>query len=69
MINIKLFKINNPTLKLDVNNTFYFRHKVKDFAQITANSQRADGKKCPRFKLIILDEADSMTKSAQVSVL
>jgi len=41
------------------------RTKVKDFAQITANNQRADGKKCPKFKLIILDEADSMTKSAQ----
>ena len=42
------------------------REKVKNFAMTTANSQRADGKKCPNFKLIILDEADSMTKSAQV---
>lgn len=41
------------------------RNKVKNFAQTTANSQRADGKKCPKFKLIILDEADSMTKAAQ----
>jgi len=41
------------------------REKVKNFAMTTANSQRADGKKCPNFKLIILDEADSMTKSAQ----
>merc|ERR1712168_967383 len=41
------------------------RNKVKEFAQKTANSQRADGKKCPNYKLIILDEADSMTKSAQ----
>ena len=44
------------------------REKVKNFAMTTANSQRADGKKCPNFKLIILDEADSMTKSAQVSL-
>ena len=43
----------------------WFRNKVKNFAQTTANSQRADGKKCPKFKLIILDEADSMTKAAQ----
>ena len=43
----------------------FFRNKVKDFAQTTANTQRADGKKCPKFKLIVLDEADSMTKSAQ----
>jgi replication factor C subunit 2/4 len=41
------------------------RHKVKEFAQKTANSSRSDGKKCPNYKLIILDEADSMTKSAQ----
>ena len=32
---------------------------------MTANTQRSDGKKCPKYKLIILDEADSMTKSAQ----
>ena len=38
---------------------------VKEFAQKTANSARSDGKKCPNYKLIILDEADSMTKSAQ----
>ena len=47
----------------------FFRTKVKDFAQITANNQRSDGKKCPKFKLIILDEADSMTKSAQVRLI
>ena len=41
------------------------RTKVKNFAQMTANSQRKDGRKCPAYKLIILDEADSMTKSAQ----
>ena len=41
------------------------RTKVKNFAQMTANNQRNDGKKCPKYKLIILDEADSMTKSAQ----
>ena len=38
---------------------------VKEFARKTANSARSDGKKCPNYKLIILDEADSMTKSAQ----
>merc|ERR1712168_531974 len=41
------------------------RNKVKNFAQMTANNQRSDGRKCPKYKLIVLDEADSMTKSAQ----
>nr|XP_002129985.1 replication factor C subunit 4-like [Ciona intestinalis] len=41
------------------------REKVKNFAQLTANSLREDGKKCPPYKIIILDEADSMTKAAQ----
>lgn len=41
------------------------REKVKKFSQLTANNQTAGSKKCPSFKLIILDEADSMTKSSQ----
>uniref|UniRef100_A0A2C9KDZ4 Replication factor C subunit 4 n=1 Tax=Biomphalaria glabrata TaxID=6526 RepID=A0A2C9KDZ4_BIOGL len=41
------------------------REKVKKFAQLTAGGTRPDGKPCPPFKIIILDEADSMTKDAQ----
>jgi len=41
------------------------REKVKKFAQLTASGSRPDGKSCPPFKIIILDEADSMTKDAQ----
>ncbi|XP_023323635.1 replication factor C subunit 4 [Eurytemora carolleeae] len=41
------------------------REKVKNFAQLTASGTRPDGKPCPPFKIIILDEADSMTKDAQ----
>ncbi|BFZ00501.1 hypothetical protein BsWGS_03540 [Bradybaena similaris] len=41
------------------------REKVKKFAQLTAGGVRPDGKPCPPFKIIILDEADSMTKDAQ----
>jgi len=41
------------------------RDKVKNFAQQTASGTRSDGTKCPPFKIIILDEADSMTKDAQ----
>ncbi|GFO14072.1 replication factor c subunit 4 [Plakobranchus ocellatus] len=41
------------------------REKVKKFAQLTAGRARPDGKPCPPFKIIILDEADSMTKDAQ----
>ncbi|XP_023289574.1 replication factor C subunit 4 [Orussus abietinus] len=41
------------------------RDKVKLFAQLTAGSVRNDGKPCPPFKIIILDEADSMTTAAQ----
>lgn len=44
------------------------REKVKKFAQNTASSRRPDGKKCPPFKIIILDEADSMTSSAQAAL-
>merc|ERR1719414_1588320 len=41
------------------------REKVKNFAQQTASGKRSDGTPCPPFKIIILDEADSMTKDAQ----
>uniref|UniRef100_A0ABD2W793 Replication factor C C-terminal domain-containing protein n=2 Tax=Trichogramma TaxID=7490 RepID=A0ABD2W793_9HYME len=41
------------------------RDKIKSFAQLTVSSYKADGTKCPPFKLIILDEADSMTDAAQ----
>ncbi len=38
---------------------------MKTFAQATASGRRPDGTPCPPFKIIILDEADSMTKDAQ----
>ena len=41
------------------------REKVKGFAQLTASGRRADGKPCPAYKIVILDEADSMTRDAQ----
>lgn len=41
------------------------REKVKRFAQLTVAGRRTDGKPCPPFKIIILDEADSMTGAAQ----
>lgn len=41
------------------------REKVKKFAQLTASNKRPDGQKCPPLKIIILDEADSMTGAAQ----
>lgn len=44
------------------------REKVKTFAQFTASGHRPDGKPCPPFKLVILDEADSMTSSAQAAL-
>ena len=40
------------------------REKVKTFAKLVANEKVA-GYPCPPFKLIILDEADSMTTDAQ----
>uniref|UniRef100_A0A336K6C7 Replication factor C subunit 2 n=1 Tax=Culicoides sonorensis TaxID=179676 RepID=A0A336K6C7_CULSO len=44
------------------------RTKVKTFAQLTASSTRPDGKPCPPFKIIILDEADAMTNAAQAAL-
>jgi len=41
------------------------REKVKSFAQGTVGNQRTPGYPCPKFKLIILDEADTMTSDAQ----
>ncbi|KAJ8277209.1 hypothetical protein GJAV_G00072610 [Gymnothorax javanicus] len=44
------------------------REKVKNFAQLTVAGRRTDGKPCPPFKIIILDEADSMTSAAQAAL-
>ncbi|XP_060934386.1 replication factor C subunit 4 [Limanda limanda] len=44
------------------------REKVKNFAQLTVAGTRQDGKPCPPFKIIILDEADSMTAPAQAAL-
>ncbi|XP_038151280.1 replication factor C subunit 4 [Cyprinodon tularosa] len=44
------------------------REKVKNFAQLTVAGTRPDGKMCPPFKIIILDEADSMTAPAQAAL-
>lgn len=41
------------------------REKVKTFAQRSVSARRPDGSACPPFKIIILDEADSMTRDAQ----
>jgi replication factor C subunit 2/4 len=44
------------------------REKVKNFAQLAVASSHPDGKRCPPIKLVILDEADSMTHSAQAAL-
>ncbi|KAG7165058.1 Replication factor C subunit 4-like, partial [Homarus americanus] len=44
------------------------REKVKNFAQTTVSSTRPDGKPCIPYKIIILDEADSMTNAAQAAL-
>jgi replication factor C subunit 2/4 len=41
------------------------REKIKTFAQGAVGGQKASGYPCPRFKLIVLDEADTMTPEAQ----
>lgn len=49
------------------------REKIKDFARQTPRAQvsvSSDGKvyPCPPYKIIILDEADSMTQDAQAAL-
>lgn len=44
------------------------REKVKNFSQLTASSVRPDGRPCPPYKIVILDEADSMTNAAQAAL-
>ncbi|GCC18664.1 hypothetical protein chiPu_0018023 [Chiloscyllium punctatum] len=44
------------------------REKVKNFAQLTVAGSRSDGKPAPPFKIVILDEADSMTNAAQAAL-
>lgn len=44
------------------------RDKVKTFAQLSASGIRPDGRPCPAFKIVILDEADSMTHAAQAAL-
>ncbi|XP_058219542.1 replication factor C subunit 2 isoform X2 [Rhododendron vialii] len=41
------------------------RTKIKNFAAVAVGSGRQGGYPCPPFKIIILDEADSMTEDAQ----
>lgn len=42
------------------------RNKIREFAQIAVGARdNVAGYPCPPFKIIILDEADSMTKDAQ----
>ncbi len=44
------------------------RAKVKVFSELAASGRRPDGKACPPFKVVILDEADSMTGAAQAAL-
>ncbi|XP_073142891.1 replication factor C subunit 2 isoform X2 [Henckelia pumila] len=41
------------------------RTKIKNFAAVAVGSARQVGYPCPPYKIIILDEADSMTEDAQ----
>jgi hypothetical protein len=43
------------------------RTKIKDFAAVAVGAG-VSGYPCPPFKVLILDEADSMTEDAQVGV-
>jgi len=44
------------------------RDKVKKFANLSISAKKPDGSPCPTFKVIILDEADSMTTAAQAAL-
>eukprot|EP00794_Sanderia_malayensis_P011058 gene11058-12225_t len=44
------------------------REKVKTFSMQAVSATRPDGTSCPPFKIVILDEADSMTSAAQASL-
>jgi len=44
------------------------REKIKGFAQFTASSTTASGAACIPLKIVILDEADCMTSSAQAAL-
>ena len=45
------------------------RSKIKSFAQYTVNKDaKESGYPCPPYKIIILDEADSMTRDAQTAL-
>lgn len=44
------------------------REKVKAFSMQSVSATRTDGSSCPSFKIVILDEADSMTSAAQASL-
>uniref|UniRef100_A0A5S6QKE7 AAA domain-containing protein n=1 Tax=Trichuris muris TaxID=70415 RepID=A0A5S6QKE7_TRIMR len=44
------------------------REKVKRFAQFSVADVTPSGKPCPPLKMVILDEADSMTKAAQAAL-
>ncbi|KAL9313640.1 hypothetical protein ACSQ67_019092 [Phaseolus vulgaris] len=46
------------------------RTKIKDFAAVAVGTnKRRKGHPCPPFKIIVLDEADSMTEDAQACLL
>ncbi|ESN96308.1 hypothetical protein HELRODRAFT_185082 [Helobdella robusta] len=45
------------------------REKIKNFSQISVSSSvNVNGEKCPPLKIVILDEADSMTGAAQAAL-
>ncbi|KAG8378236.1 hypothetical protein BUALT_Bualt08G0116700 [Buddleja alternifolia] len=45
------------------------RTKIKNFAAVAVGSARHGGYPCPPYKIIILDEADSMTEDAQACLM